>query len=249
MGNERLRRAMARQMRSTGELSEAIGVDPKTVERWLAGRTPHSRHREALARQLEVRSDYLWPTAGPTRRERVDGATGGAEVVAVYPHRASVPVDLWKEVARSAVEHVDVLAYAALFLPEQDAHLVSSLKAKAARGCQVRILLGDADSPLVRLRGEEEGIGDGMAARVRMAFGHYRPLLQEQGVVLRQHGTTLYNSIFRFDDDMLVNTHAWGSNAYKSPVVHLRRVDGGSMFDTYAASFEAVWEAAVDYEG
>ncbi len=248
MGNERLRRAMARQMRSTGDLSEAIGVDPKTVERWLAGRTPHSRHREALARQLEVGSDYLWPNAGPSR-QLIDAAAGVAEVVAVYPHRASVPVDLWQEVARSAVEHVDVLAYAALFLPEQDAHLVSSLKVKAAAGCQVRILLGDADSPLVRLRGEEEGIGDGMAARVRMALGHYKPLLQEEGVAVRQHGTTLYNSIFRFDDDMLVNTHAWGSNAYRSPVLHLRRVDGGSMFNTYATSFEAVWKTAVDYAG
>lgn len=248
MGNDRLRSAVARKMRSTRDLSEAIGVDPKTIERWLSGRTPHLRHREALARHLEVRSDYLWPTAAAAKGAG-DAATADAEVIAIYPHRASVPVDLWRDLAASASERVDVLAYAALFLPEQDPGLVPSLVRKATDGCQVRILLGDADSPAVRLRGKEEGIGEGMAARVRMALGHYQPLLVEYDNAVRLHATTLYNSIFRFDDDMLVNTHAWGSNAYKSPVLHLHQVSGGSIFDTYATSFDSVWRTATIYEG
>jgi len=55
------------------------------------------------------------------------------------------------------------------------------------------------------------------------------------------HRTTLYNSIDRFDDELLVNAHVWGGNAYMAPVLHLRRLAGGSLFDTYAGSFEAVW--------
>ncbi|GGT54986.1 hypothetical protein GCM10014713_55820 [Streptomyces purpureus] len=73
---------------------------------------------------------------------------------------------------------------------------------------------------------------------------HYGPLLGTPGVELRRHGTTLYNSLYRADDQMLVNAHVWGVNAYGAPVWHLRRNGAGGMFDTYAASFDAVWETA-----
>ncbi len=58
------------------------------------------------------------------------------------------------------------------------------------------------------------------------------------------HDTTLYASLFRFDDDMLVNTHVYGAPAAQSPVLHLRRVPGGRMFDHHAASIERVWTSA-----
>jgi hypothetical protein len=48
-------------------------------------------------------------------------------------------------------------------------------------------------------------------------------------------------SIYRFDDELLANAHVWGVNAYMAPVLHLRRLAEGSLFDTYAGSFEAVW--------
>jgi hypothetical protein len=63
-------------------------------------------------------------------------------------------------------------------------------------------------------------------------------------VEIRTHGTTLYNSIYRADDQALVNAHVWGVNAYGAPVWHLRRTDGGAVFNTYADSFDAVWSAA-----
>jgi hypothetical protein len=70
---------------------------------------------------------------------------------------------------------------------------------------------------------------------------HYQPLVGVSGVEVHLHRTTLYNSIYRADDDLLVNAHVWGVNAYSAPVTHLRRVTAGSLFDTYAASFEAMW--------
>jgi hypothetical protein len=73
---------------------------------------------------------------------------------------------------------------------------------------------------------------------------HYRPLLGVPCVDIRTHGTTLYNSLYRADDQMLVNAHVWGVNAYGAPVWHLRRSRAGGMFDTYAASFDAVWSTA-----
>jgi hypothetical protein len=93
-------------------------------------------------------------------------------------------------------------------------------------------------------RGEEEQIGDGLAARVRLGLLYLRDALGAPGVELRFHATTLYNSIYRFDDDMLVNTHVYGAPAAHSPVLHLRRLPGGRLVDHYQASFERVWEQA-----
>lgn len=73
---------------------------------------------------------------------------------------------------------------------------------------------------------------------------HYRPLVGTPGIEVRSHGTTLYNSLYRADDQQLVNAHVWGVNAYAAPVWHLRRHETGGMFDTYAESFDAVWTTA-----
>jgi hypothetical protein len=107
------------------------------------------------------------------------------------------------------------------------------------------MLLGDPSSALVAQRGEEEGIGPTtVSAKVRNALSFLRPLATEGLIEVRLHDTTLYNSIYRFDTHMLVNGHVWGANAYGSPVLHLRQVQGGSLFGGYAKSLDAVWAAA-----
>jgi hypothetical protein len=57
-------------------------------------------------------------------------------------------------------------------------------------------------------RDAEVRIGGGVAGRVQAVLAHYRPLAG--AAEIRLHGTPLYNSIYRFDDDMLVNTHVYG---------------------------------------
>ncbi|MDQ0376276.1 hypothetical protein FB470_000270 [Amycolatopsis thermophila] len=54
----------------------------------------------------------------------------------------------------------------------------------------------------------------------------------------------LYNSIFRFDDEMIINPHVYGKMAAHAPALHLRRLSAGDLFTTYADSFTAVWEHA-----
>ncbi|MGL5811625.1 MAG: hypothetical protein ACRCYQ_16920 [Nocardioides sp.] len=58
----------------------------------------------------------------------------------------------------------------------------------------------------------------------------------------RLHHTALYNSLYRYDDQMLVNHHIYGIHGYLAPVLHLRRTDMGDLFGTYERSFEAIWE-------
>jgi hypothetical protein len=83
-----------------------------------------------------------------------------------------------------------------------------------------------------------------MAARIRLSLVYLQEAVRAPGVEVRFHGTTLYNSIYRFDDDVLVNAHVYGAPAAHSPVLHLRRLPGGRLVDHYQASFERVWEQA-----
>lgn len=52
MANERLRAVLLERGASVADLAAAVGVDPKTVERWITrGRTPYRKHRYALFEQ------------------------------------------------------------------------------------------------------------------------------------------------------------------------------------------------------
>ena len=64
------------------------------------------------------------------------------------------------------------------------------------------------------------------------------------GVEARTHSTTLYCSIYRGDEEMLVNTHLYGQAGHMMLLVHLRRVPGAELFASYQASFERVWALA-----
>jgi hypothetical protein len=41
---------------------------------------------------------------------------------------------------------------------------------------------------------------------------------------------------------MLVVTHAYGVPANFAPALHLRRLSSGTLFQTYARSFDRVWD-------
>ena len=162
-------------------------------------------------------------------------------VVAFYPHRADTSKHLWMDLLLGAQENIDLFANASLFLPEQNPEAIDILKKKAASGITVRILLGDPAHPAMELRGREERLFEAIPGRIRMALAYYRPLVNVEGIEFRLHGTSLYNSIFRYDDQMLVNQHIYGTYGYIAPILHLRRVAGADLFETYMKSFELIW--------
>lgn len=244
MPNDRLRTSLLEHGVTPADLAAALGVDPKSVERWIAGRTPYRRHRFAVATRLGVDETYLWPDA--LTRDQV-GSASESEIVTIYPHRWMVPSELWRNVFETAETDIGVLVYSGLFLSE-DAGIRRLFREKADAGATVRILLGDPDSELVAQRGADEGIGDTMAAKIRNALVLYKSLRNIDGIEFRLHRTVLYNSIYRADDQILVNTHIYQSPASQAPVLHLRRVAGGDMVATYLESFDRVWDGAVPLE-
>jgi transcriptional regulator with XRE-family HTH domain len=243
MPNERLRDALLRHGLDLDQVARVTSVDPKTVERWISkGRLPYPKHRRAIAAMVRETENYLWPDAiTPERKAEI----GSSEVVQIYPHRHSVPPELWTRLLDRAAENVEILLYAGRFLTD-DPTLIKRLRKKAEDGTKIRLLLGDPASSAVNRRILEEGIGKGaMAAKVRNVLARYRLLDGIPGIEIRCHGTTLYNSIYRFDEEMLVNAHVYGFMAVHAPLLHLRRLSGGDLFETYSASFENVWNTAV----
>lgn len=240
MANERLRAAMLSSGFDLTSVSGELGVDRKTVERWIGGRLPYKRHQYALASLLRQDVAYLWPD-GRTPEET--SAAGQAEVVKFYPHRTDVPRGTFLEVFGKAQEHLDVLVYSGLWLSEEQ-QFFQLVQQKARDGVTVRFLLGDPESPEVARRGADEGIDDVMAGKIRNVLVNYAGLRELPNVEFRTHRTVLYNSIYRADDEMLVNTHVYGFGAYKAPVIHLRRVPGGEVVSTYLDSLEKVWGAS-----
>jgi hypothetical protein len=181
---------------------------------------------------------YLWPDAvAPERKAEITES----EVVKLYPHRNSIPADLWDHLITNATQHVEVLVHAGIFLVERPTFM-RDLADKAAKGARIRLIFGDPASREVAKRSDEEQLGKGtLGSRIRNALAFYRPLVGVDGVEMRFHKTTLYNSIFRFDDEMVVNTHVYGFQAAHAPALHLRRLAAGDLFETYSESFEHVW--------
>lgn len=238
--NQALRSAMMAAGLQQLDLASRLEVDPKTVDRWLAGRLPHPSNRTAIAKLLGREEGELWPHGDADRRMRHRD-----EVRSVYPHRWAVPREVWVRHFGRAESEISILVYSGLFLAE-DAGIVKLLGDKASSGVLIRMLVGDAESAEVGQRGADEGIGDSVASRIRNALALFRPLAELENVHLRLHGAVLYNSLFRSDDELLVNPHIFGISGSNAPLLHVRRTDDGSMVSTYLESFERVWSSARD---
>jgi transcriptional regulator with XRE-family HTH domain len=245
MANERLRAALLERGLTPDELAAAIEVDVKTIERWITkNRTPYRRHRYAVAAQLKMEESYLWPDA--LSPEQAAGASE-SEILNVYPHRWAVPSELWRRVFEDAEEEIGTLVYSGTFLAE-DPGLSHILRARAEAGVRIRMLLGDPDSAEVARRGADEGVNELMSSKIKHALVMLKPLAGVEGIEIRLHDTILYNSIYIADDQLLVNTHLYSKPASVAPVLHLRRVAGGSMVLNYLESFERVWDNATPWE-
>jgi transcriptional regulator with XRE-family HTH domain len=242
VANERLRGAIIQSGMSLDQVSERLGVAAKTVERWINehNRKPYRQHQYAVASLLQVEASYLWPDER-TSAQVIEA--GSAELVKLYPHRSVVPPHLWPQLYARARNHFDVLVYSGFWLTEDPAFR-QVVKEKSAEGVRIRFMLGEPACPAVALRGADEGIGSAMGTKIQNALVNYAAFFGLPGVEFRLHDTTLYNSIYRTDDDMFVNPHIYGVGAFMSPVMHLQRVAGGELFDSYTESVERVWEAA-----
>jgi hypothetical protein len=91
VGSDRLRAAMVKAHLDAQALSQQASVDPKTVQRWLGGRTPYARHRWAASKLVNEDERYLWPEAATTA---LAVEASRSELLELYPQRSAVPTGL-----------------------------------------------------------------------------------------------------------------------------------------------------------
>lgn len=236
--NELLRRLLLQAGLRENDLAAHLGVDPKTVRRWLNGRVPYPHNRAAIAGLLRADEADLWPGAGGTLTARFRPA----ELGTVYPHRQSVPRETWIRFFASARQEIAILDYSALFLAE-DGGIIRVLADRGHADTVIRIALADPETPLADGNGDES-ISDAAPARVRRTLTLYRPVAELENAQIRLHRAALCHSIYRADDQLLVQQHAYGVPGALAPVFCLRDAGDGEMAALYRDSFERVWADA-----
>lgn len=248
--NERLRTTMLRRGVSTDQLAIECGIDVKSVERWISlDRVPHRKHRWVAAKLLEADETFLWPsilTRSPSRRAR---EASQAELVELYPDRASVPRKTWLGLLTNAQLAIDVLIHSGTFFAQTQPRVANMLAERASNNVRIRLCFGNPESEAVAIRDREERLGGTLAAKIRASLTYYRSLTVIDGCEIRLHDAALYTSIFRYDDDLLANSHTYGAPASLNPTYHFRRIDGGTIFDHHMESFELTWESALPWLG
>lgn len=243
MANERLRASVRAAGLTIEEVAKQVEVDAKTAERWITKeRVPHRRTRRKVADLLKTPEIQLWPALAEDLHTR-NNPQPDVELVHLYSSRSSVPFELWNELIHNAQERVEILVFSGQFLVEQH-NILPMVRKKAELGTKFRFAVGDETSPAVVQRASEEGTTGGLEGRIQMMRRYLSKVADFANVEVRTHGTILYNSIYRFDDQMLVNGHAFGSLAGENPVLHLRQVPDGPMWEHYLQSFERVWQEA-----
>ena len=221
------------------DLAAGAGCDERTIQRALNGETtPQVRVAESIAAVLECNPDDIWPRIGH------GPSFSAAMSVRLFPSRAQVPIDLWRDALFAATTRIDFCMYGGTFLFDNVHGFIRLVREAATRGTQVRIAVGDAGSAVVHQRGVEEGIGESLAGRCRLTLSRLESLHGLDGVEIRTHATPLYVSMFFIDDTLYANHHILGSPAGDNPVVEILRDMDPELWETYAVSFEHIWAGA-----
>ncbi|SEP58516.1 helix-turn-helix domain-containing protein [Streptomyces radiopugnans] len=223
VANERLRGALIDANITIDALAGRLGVDAKSVERWIRlGRTPHARNAHAAAKILHADPYHLWPSlerrhqAVPVPRD---------EIVTCYPTRGAVPVELWRTTVLGAVGVIDLAVSNLLFLADAVWDLERVLADKAAAGVRVR------------LAAPAEGTA-------RATLDDIFPALAAvPGVRVVEH-RGLRADVFRADDDLLVTTPVDGLTPALAPVLHLRRLGSAPLTGGYLTALDHIFATA-----
>jgi transcriptional regulator with XRE-family HTH domain len=215
LGNKHLRTAIRRSGLTLEEFADIVGVDVKTVQRWLAGRTPYARHRTTVAGALDTTEHALWPDTVPApttteAHELTTPVTGDA--IAGYGHATDPAAPNGATLLRAAVERIEI---AIPNLASQPA-LVELLRTSATNGRQAWILIEDPDEQI-------------------------EPLLGIDAIEIRASPSRENHVLYRADDEMLLVLTRIGPASASPPIIHLRRQADGGLFDRLADDFDDRW--------
>lgn len=254
MSNERLRAAMTAAGLDAEALADQVGVDWRTIERWVSGRTPHPRNRNQVARALGVAPHELWPDQEPAPGAAPKPSVGRSDepaedVLATYVGSQDPDLpDVMQLLDRASIRIGLLGLTLADLITGKD--IVDLLATKATAGTQIRILLAAPDSVHLQLVAAERWATPDITNppvriwELEQTLGYLQPLLQAPNVKARSHVTEHANTILLADDQLLAALHLYAAGADHEPIVHLHQ--DGRFFDLFCQHFELIWEHASD---
>jgi transcriptional regulator with XRE-family HTH domain len=220
MADTNLKIALQKAGLTAEEFAEIVRVDPKTVQRWVAGTTvPYPRHRATIARALDLSEHELWPDRAPAPTARPDQADPdqvGSEVTGSWAHGtdegAPDPVAFLSG-TDGPIEFLENFRGIRL-----SAELARSLAEHAAAGRRIRVL---TNLPTHRLD----------------------PLLGHENVEIR-YVEYLDHTLLRAGDAMLVTLTVPYEADQSPPLLQLHRILEGGLFDRLIANLETIADNA-----
>jgi transcriptional regulator with XRE-family HTH domain len=241
--NQPLMQALTRANMTEAQLARAVGVDPKTIGRWITDptRVPHARHRAAASRALDEEETVLWPSVQQLVKSGAD-----RELVQMYPYRSAAPASLWRQLIHSAETELTFAGYTNYFLWLEHANLGALLRKKAEAGCRIRFILGDPASPVTRQRELEEDVPLTLSTRIAVTISELQRLRDVPQIEARLETGHAHLSVFRFDQDMIVTPLLPGRIGHDAPMMHLRRAQTDGVFDRFAGHTEDLWARGRD---
>ena len=204
------------------EFAEIVRVDPKTVQRWVAGRVPQRRHRAKIARALDTPQDVLWPDDTPASVPAPEASENarrlGGDVVASWgwadDQTAPDPV----EFVTSGEGPIEVLDGRGELL--RDDRLIAALLEAVGERSPVRVLVDCPRRELV-------------------------PLIGVEHLELRVIDSAGPCAIVRVGDRMLVLIDLPRVDVDElRPLLELRHCDDTGLFARMTLTFDGLWDAA-----
>jgi len=197
------------------EFADIVGVDVKTVQRWLAGRVPYPGNRARVAGALDTTEHALWPDSVPaltTTEAHELTIPLTSDAIAGYGHATDSAAPNTAALLSTAAERIEI---AIPNLASQPG-LVELFRTSAKNGRQARIIIEDPDEQV-------EG------------------LLGIDAVEIRASPAREDHVLYRADDEMLLVLTRIGSASASPPIIHLRRQADGGLFDRLADDFDDRW--------
>ncbi|WP_322755988.1 helix-turn-helix transcriptional regulator [Frankia sp. Cas3] len=170
------------------------------------------------------------------------------EIYQIFPHRADVSDELWDRLIADTTTEIFLGGYTNYFFWTERPRFSDTLRAKAAAGVRIRILLGDPEGEVTRRREGVEKASLTVSTRINIALEELAKLGPIPGIEVRLSATNaeahVSRSIFRFDHEALVCEHIADRLGHGSLTFHLRRTQDGGPFDQYAHHLEHLWDGA-----
>lgn len=241
--NEALRGALLSAGLSYGDVAARIGIDEKTVQRWVTqGRMPYPRHRQAVAELLGEEPHVLWPEA--VRRTVKVGHD--RELIGVYPRRSDLPRDFYRNLIAKARTRLWFGGYTSYFVWVDGPQVGDMISRKANAGAQVRFLLGDPESEVTRARDEFEASPLTLGTRIRVTTDAIDKInaASLRPIDVRFTDRHVAWSVWVFDDDAIQTVHIGAGLGHDSLTTHWRRHGPGGGFDRLVDHFTCLWGLA-----